>query len=212
MPHHLRSDEVCEYREGLTTRTRKGKDSFMGTMVDCGLQEQVLVPLELASGTRVTVKLGERNDDNGQLVVKAEAVSPDAPREESGYYWGYNVRQSSSLSNIFTECQYDGGYDRCIGTSERGVPATSLIDRDSEYYVEPAWKHLLIVFGGIAGLEAALSADRTLLDAGVNDVRDLFDRWVNLVPGQGSRTIRTEEAIWVGLTDLRRLVERRTAN
>jgi predicted SPOUT superfamily RNA methylase MTH1 len=77
--------------------------------------------------------------------------------------------------------------------------------------VRPDWKHLVLVFGGVAGLEAALSADRELLNAGVTEVRELFDRWVNLVPGQGSRTIRTEEAVWVGLTGLRTVVEARSA-
>ena len=39
------------------------------------------------------------------------------------------------------------------------------------------------------------------------EVEKLFDHWVNLLPGQGSRTIRTEEAVWLGLTGLRGLFE-----
>jgi len=37
----------------------------------------------------------------------------------------------------------------------------------------------------------------------------LFDTWVNLVPSQGSRTIRTEEAVWIGLTTLGLALEAR---
>lgn len=196
MPHHLRSEEVCEYREGIAVRA----DEQGGSLVDVGLRQMISVPVELESGTRVTVKLS----DSGA----AEAVSPDAPREEAGYYWGYSVRQASSLSNIFTECPYDGGYDISIGTSERGKHVTSLVNSGD---VEPSWNHLLVVFGGLAGLEAALTADRTLLDAGVTAASEVFDHWINLVPGQGSRTIRTEEAVWVGLTALRSLVEIRNA-
>jgi predicted SPOUT superfamily RNA methylase MTH1 len=35
----------------------------------------------------------------------------------------------------------------------------------------------------------------------------LFDAWVNLVPGQGSRTIRTEEAVEFGLCALKPWVD-----
>ena len=139
------------------------------------------------------------------------AVSPDAPREEHGYYWGYSVRQAPSLSAVFTECQFDDGYDVSIGTSERGSTVQALLLKASESYVEPTWNHLLIVFGGVAGLEAALTADRDLQSAGVKHVDTVFDRWVDLVPGQGSRTIRTEEAVWIGLTAVRPLLEVRNA-
>lgn len=211
IPHHLRSDEVCQFREGLTVRRDGGSNGVSGTMVDCGLRKQVFIPLELENHTRVTVKLPLQKDRTIGPPVNGDVVSPDAPREEAGYYWGYSVRQASSLSNVFTESPYDGGYDVSVGTSERGDPIASLLDRHSERRIAPTWRHLLIVFGGVAGLEAALAADQELLYAGVKDVGEVFDRWVNLVPGQGSRTIRTEEAVWVGLTSLRPLVGDRNA-
>ena len=62
----------------------------------------------------------------------------------------------------------------------------------------PRFAHLLIVLGGQAGLEAAAENDPELPLTGEN-ISDLFDWWVNCVPGQGSRTIRTEEAIWIVL-------------
>ena len=65
---------------------------------------------------------------------------------------------------------------------------------------------MLIVFGGVAGLEAAVKADGELASMGVTEPEKLFDHWVNLCPGQGSRTIRTEEAVWLGLMGLRHLV------
>lgn len=206
MPHHLRTNEVCPYREGLATG-RAEQGGCTGTMVDCGLRKEVFVPVDLESNTRVTVKL--RNtasndvDHTREAEADAEAVSPELPRQEGGYYWGYSVRQASSLSTIFTECLYDGGYDVSVGTSERGIPIASLLDGSCGARIQPNWNHLLIVFGGIAGLEAALTSDQDLLSAGIEDVGQVFDYWVNLVPGQGSRTIRTEEAVWVGLTALR---------
>lgn len=211
MPHHLRSDETCQYREGLTTTSARDDVGAAGTMVECGLRQAVFVPVELESNTRVTVELAAPAESHNGRGLTGHPVSPEAPREEGGYYWGYSARQAASLGEVFTECPFDGGYDISIGTSERGIPAISLLNNDSEFYVEPAWNHLLIMFGGVSGLEAAFAADQELLAAGVNEAKEVFDRWVNLVPGQGSRTIRTEEAIWVGLTGLRALVEARNA-
>lgn len=208
MPHHLRSDEWCPYREAVAINQEKSADGSSGTWLDCGLSQHVYTPAPIEEQARVTVKLPADKPTSYHL-LECEAVSPETPRETGGYYWGYSVRQAASLGSILTECPYDGGYDVSIGTSERGVPARSVLATDSETYVEPTWKHLLIVFGGVAGLESALAADEELQNAGVADPRDLFDRWVNLVPTQGSRTIRTEEAVWVGLTALRPLVESR---
>lgn len=50
-------------------------------------------------------------------------------------------------------------------------------------------RHLLIVFGGLKGLEYSLECDESLR---VNDVSLLFHHYLNTCPGQGSRTIRTE--------------------
>lgn len=57
-----------------------------------------------------------------------------------------------------------------------------------------------MVFGGLQGLEAALENDDTL---NVDDPSLLFDYYLNTLPEQGSRTIRTEEAILVSLAALR---------
>lgn len=50
-------------------------------------------------------------------------------------------------------------------------------------------RHLLVVFGGLKGLEASLDNDQSLQ---MDDVSLLFDHYLNTCPGQGSRTIRTE--------------------
>ena len=49
--------------------------------------------------------------------------------------------------------------------------------------------HLLVVFGGLAGLEAVVDADENLH---VNDASLLFHHYLNTCPSQGSNTIRTE--------------------
>lgn len=68
----------------------------------------------------------------------------------------------------------------------------------------PKFSHALVVFGGVAGLEAAAAADQELSDKGIGkaNIGELFDFWVDACPGQGSRTIRTEEAVWLALSQL----------
>lgn len=50
-------------------------------------------------------------------------------------------------------------------------------------------RHMLVVFGGLQGLEASVDAD---LNLDATDPSLLFDMYLNTCPGQGSRTIRTE--------------------
>ena len=212
MPHHLRSHEVCPYREGVTTKASKA-----GTDVDLGLPSPAFVKgVQIPPNTRVTLRLDDDSTPND-----AEAVAPTAPRTEGGYYWGYTVRRAASLSAVFTECPFDGGYDVSFGTSERGQPLSDLtsslpLQTSPSTSISPPtsiprYNHLLITFGGVAGLECAAKNDPNLSERGITGTRtgELFDYWVNLVPGQGSRTIRTEEAVWCGLMGLRGVVEGR---
>ena len=60
---------------------------------------------------------------------------------------------------------------------------------------------MLIVFGGVAGIEESVDADKsTALPDEYS--RKLFDVWVNICPYQGSRTIQSEEAVFITLTRL----------
>ena len=219
MPHHLRKHEWCQYREGVTKqhipnkKERKNWRTPPGhTYLETGLRTRVFVSAVIPPETRVTVKFKdeEKPEEIPGNELLAEAVAPSAPRVEAGYYWGYNVRSASCLSAVLTECPFDGGYDVTIGTSERGVPVSSLDSRQkSKSHPIPEFAHMMIVFGGVAGLEVAVKADKELEGLGVKSPEALFDHWVNLCPGQGSRTIRTEEAVWLGLMGLRDVVLRK---
>jgi methyltransferase len=195
MPHHLRANEWCEYREGVTV----DEPTRYGSKVDVGLPQRYTIPgVQIPPKTRVTLHLDETS-------TEADAVAPTEPKEEAGYYWGYAVRRCPSLSTVFTECPYDDGYDASFGTSERGEPVSKVLARKP-----PEPEHMLVVFGGVAGLEVAAMADPELGAKGIDaeNVGDLFDYWLNVLPGQGSRTIRTEEAVWLGLMGLRDLFHR----
>ena len=214
MPHHLKKTEWCQYREGVTKSAREGQDKKsngdvhrMKTLVHTGLSQNVWVEGEIPENTRVTVKYGHEEEARvpSSDTIIATPVAPSAPREEAGFYWGYSVRAAKSLSAVLTECSFDGGYDLTFGTSERGKPISELQNADSKNIAVPNFKHMMIVFGGVAGLEVAVEADDELKKIGVTTPESMFDYWVNLVPGQGSRTIRTEEAVWLGLMGLREI-------
>lgn len=220
MPHHLRRTDRCQYREGIAIsqdlkikthgdpiKKHVPKVPKGTTQVDTGLHQAVFVPSVVPAKTRLTVKFRDSHPSSiPQDELMATAVAPSVPREKAGYYWGYSTRSASSLSAVLTECPFDGGYDLTIGTSERGISLSDLNEAEAKAQAVPKFHHMMIVFGGVAGLEVAVKADEELAQLGVKSPEDLFDRWVNLVPGQGSKTIRTEEAVWLGLMGLRDLV------
>ncbi|XP_026052700.1 LOW QUALITY PROTEIN: putative methyltransferase C9orf114 [Carassius auratus] len=191
-PHHMRIDEEVEFREGvvLDHPCKPGKGSF----VNCGMRKEVQIDKQLKAGLRVTVRLNNSQNKEGR-VYKGVVVAPHVPRTEGGLYWGYSVRLASCLSAVFTECPYTDGYDLTIGTSERG--------KNADHATLPPFKHMLVVFGGLQGLEASVDTDENL---NVTDPSVLFDLYLNTCPGQGSRTIRTEEAILISLSGLRQKI------
>ena len=229
MPHHLRAHEWCGYREGVVVadpaapgpaggkKGKKGVKKFKQaeeelpstSRVEAGFATPVTVPLHIPLSTRVTLKFPSGEDPpyefrNAEL--EAKPVAADAPRKEGGYYWGYNVRVAKGLSDVFTECPYDGGYDVSVGTSERGKALEDVVGQREDRERLGEYEHLLVCFGGVGGLEVAVQNDEEFKKMGVTEPEKLFDYWVDLCPDQGSRTIRTEEAIWLGLMGLRGIV------
>ena len=90
-------------------------------------------------------------------------------------------------------CNVQGGYDLKIGTSERG-------SKQSAAQLElPEHEHAIVAFGGPLGLEDSYQKDSGRVG---EDVAALFDMWINTCPNQGSRTIRTEEAILISMSYL----------
>jgi methyltransferase len=105
---------------------------------------------------------------------------------------------ASSIREVLESCPYPlGKYDLKIGTSERGDRSVE----DTKFNLPPSYQHSLIVFGGIAGIEECVDADESIKVSG-SQSRTLFDVWLNICPYQGSRTIRTEEAVMIGLAKL----------
>ncbi|XP_033251861.1 putative methyltransferase C9orf114 [Drosophila miranda] len=187
-PHHLRQQSKFRYREAVISN-KKAKDGQ--SYANMGLLNDVLVDKAIEPGVRVTVKMDPASDTSRKQ--RGTLVSPDEPRRETGVYWGYQVRIAHSLSDIFTKSPYESSYDVTLGTSDRSTNVHEVPNRSIQY------KHLLIVFGGLQGLEEALANDDKLT---VDDPEMLFDHYVNVLPRQGSRSIRTEEALLIALASL----------
>ena len=79
--------------------------------------------------------------------------------------------------------------------------ATSTKRQKTEDSNDEHFNHLLIVFGGVAGIEESVDADESMTIPG-EDSKKMFDVWVNICPYQGSRTIRSEEAVFIALSRL----------
>jgi methyltransferase len=195
IPSHPHPNDALPYREGYTLPKKGG-----ATMVDIGSQPPIRIEDDIPPNTRITLKMSQDGTPRG------EPCSPEAPRTEGGLYWGYTVRRCTSLSSVFEECAYEGGYDLSVGTSERGVLLSEALP---ERKVKEArgFNHMLVVFGGPRGLEHAAENDPALAEMGIirGRTKELFDYWINILPWQGCRTIRTEEALMISLTGLGRL-------
>ncbi|CCX04946.1 putative RNA methyltransferase [Pyronema domesticum] len=202
LPNHYHPGEGGLYREGVVVGETIG-----GSLVDAGLDRKVLVEAKIPAGARLTLRFpsieeGAGKGSAGLEYIPAEPVAPDAPRVEDGFYWGYTVRQAANLSAVFTEAPFEGGYNVSLGTSQHGTDIAGVCTK------LPKFEHMLIAFGGKTGLEGALENDEALKGAGLEHVKDMFDFWVNACPGQGVRTIRTEDAVWLTLSRLRETIER----
>jgi methyltransferase len=159
----------------------------------------------LQPGIRCTVQLDPSVYGRpGQ--IEGKVVSPSTVTHTDGTYWGYTVRIAKSMKAIFDECPYpESHYDLTIGTSERG---NENIDDPNFTFQKRhvnkssgSYRHALIVFGGVAGIEECIDADESILVSGSN-CYTMFDKWINICPYQGSRTIRSEEAVLITLAKL----------
>lgn len=199
------------------------------TEINIGLNRSVVVPGHHELNMRVTVKVDPadlKKMESSMLAQTlapplAELVFPVEPLEKLNLYWGYYVRAVDSLSKAIGDNVFCPGkksfYDLIIGTSERGAtvdevnfvknppskPKSTKNDevQPSSKKHKPGFNHILVVFGGVRGLEHSASSDKELQS--LSQVSSLFDYWINTCPNQGSTTIRTEEAILISLSVIR---------
>eukprot|EP00475_Leptophrys_vorax_P026585 TRINITY_DN3764_c0_g2_i1.p1 TRINITY_DN3764_c0_g2~~TRINITY_DN3764_c0_g2_i1.p1 ORF type:complete len:411 (-),score=132.23 TRINITY_DN3764_c0_g2_i1:39-1271(-) len=222
-PHHVRATEKSAFREGVVVPKLAGTAEHKGEtnhLAECGLQGLVDIQEELPVRSRITVRMIETIPDISRSSAKrrkqqnqgkkkkllGEVVQRRTPVEELNVYWGYQTRLcKNGLSQVLAECPFEGGYDMAIGTSDRGVSIHSQEFFKAVQDKTAPTKHVLIVFGGLRGIESCIVGDPALSD--ISYAEELFDHYVNSCPGQGSRTIRTEEAVMITLAALQPILD-----
>lgn len=210
LPSHVSRTEYSRWREGVGVGRhtmpahQTQKHGLPPTRyVDVGLERFVEVDRAVGINTRVTVDMTPSGDDESYSKCPGKhlygrVVDRDSPAQIDGTYFGYHVRTAGTLAGVFYGSEICDQYDLVVGTSERGV----VLGDEDGLRALPRYQHALIVFGGVHGLEHAASSDEEIGKAGVEDVGDLFDFYINTCDKQGSRTIRTEEAVLISLAVL----------
>ena len=192
--HHLRKDEWSPYREGcVLDRPVSGEYSW----VNIGLNKDCKINQKLPPKTRVTVKLNENDFNNKLKYYTGTPVSMSEPFLKNGTYWGYVVRVCETYKEVINNSIYEGGYDFIIGTSDKGENY-----KYADFNKKKDFKHCLIVFGGISGIEGMMIDDEHN-NINSTNIASNFDLYLNTCLNQGLRTIRTEEAILISLAVIR---------
>ncbi|MCK5216213.1 MAG: hypothetical protein KAJ93_00390 [Methanosarcinales archaeon] len=196
-PHHpieSRSSHinVGEYRVGVVVSQPKkkisekkvGSDKY--AWVDIGIDSPVplkVLPQEVSIGERVNVRISLRRPLQVKLVEK----------DEIPLYWGYSIIIANSLSEALKELSKQGAL--IIVTGRQGqVLNTSVLT-----HIGSLIRHsslTAIVFGSPKqGVESILANEGTQLS-------HIQCETLNIIPEQGTATVRTEEAIWATLSVL----------
>ena len=175
------------------------------SVVDIGMDNHCIIDRKLDENTRVTVKIKDYKTKPPKYgYYKGKVIKPNKPLKKDGIYWGYNVRFAKNISDVIRESIYTNGYDCVIGTSDKG---TNIYDAKNEFKI-PKFKHLLIVFGGPNGLQNCKLDNDSLLQK----PELLFDNYINVCPFQGTKTIRTEEAVLITLSALQPFIRQNYHN
>ncbi|UTB33204.1 MAG: RNA-binding protein [Methanobacterium sp. ERen5] len=172
-PHHPTGElHEGDYRQGLTIkRTKKG------TVVDIGADKFALCKEKLSVNKVLSFKVIKL----GKEII----LDPDVP----DFYWGYKVLATNKdLYNSILMMK--PGPDLVIGTSRYAPSITSVLDEVKTKL--KGSKHTAILFGGpYSGLEELISDQNE---------KEIIDLEVNTVPEQGTKTVRTEEAVLATLS------------
>jgi predicted SPOUT superfamily RNA methylase MTH1 len=175
-PHHplnrkAKKLKIGEYREGVTLS--KAKE---GVLVDIGVEQPALMrETNWAEGKRLTVQIvnaGER--------IEVQTVS----RDDVPSYWGYTVTVEKRSFRKLVEREK---FDLTIATSKLGANFMDVAGKMGEKWQKS--QRILMAFGApTRGLYEIVKDEGANLD-------DVVDFVVNTVPGQGTETVRMEEAL-----------------
>jgi predicted SPOUT superfamily RNA methylase MTH1 len=182
-PHHPVSGktkhlQVGEYREGVVLSEVKD-----GLFVDIGVQQPALLRQRgFAVGNRLTLQVVNVGK---QIEVQASS------REYVPQYWGYRVRaEKCSFGKLVAE----GDFDLRIATARIGDNFVDVAGRISAKW--SGSQRVLVAFGAPSRGLHEIAEDEGL------KLGEICDFVINTVPGQGTATVRTEEALLATLAIL----------
>lgn len=176
LPHHRVKPplEEGQYREGVVLRhnglTEAGSD--VSVWVDVGATSPVPMAEQVPLGRRITVRIYSRD---GEFWCTPE-MSPE--------YWGYTTTYYQSLSALLKKEAV------VIGTSVQGETATC---ESLSRLLKQHPGDRMIVFGS-----PHRGVQEILRDEG-DACSEFATAVINVVPEQGSVTVRTEEAVYAAL-------------
>lgn len=170
--------KIGEYREGLVLT-----DSKEGLLVDIGVQQPALLREKLFEiGERLTLQVVNISEHIEMQPVNLE----DVP-----IYWGYRVCEEQ---RSFGQLSKAGGFDLRIATARIGDNFMDVAGKIGERWLGS--QRVLVGFGAPSRGLHEIVEDEAL------NLGDLCDFIVNTVPGQGTVTVRTEEALLASLAIL----------
>ena len=178
---------IGEIRAGVVVRAHE-----TGSWVDIGLEHTAFLDASLRRNARVDVRI------TSETPLKAVPVS----RDEITGYWGYSVTKIDRLSGALAGAPADARTDDgAVDTDAPTDPPAGKLLIATSRYGEPLDIDLLMKVGAECGTKDVLIAFGAphkgifeyMQDEGAPISR--FDYMINSVPGQGTETIRVEEAV-----------------
>jgi len=167
--------QIGEYRDGVVLS--KEKDGFF---IDIGVEKlSLLREMNYQVGDIVTTQIIKKDKH-----IEVQSVD----KNEIPFYWGFSV---ITEKNSFGTIVLDKEFDLIIATSKKG---TNFVQCMKEFATR--WKsanNIIIEFG---------SPNRGLFEIAKDEGIDLIKHAefiINTIPHQGTKTIRTEEAIFSSL-------------
>jgi predicted SPOUT superfamily RNA methylase MTH1 len=175
-PHHPLSHRTKELRVGEFREAVVLSASEKQALMYIGVEQPALMRNESVTvGKRVTVKVIKTGKP---LEVGL------ADREEAPSYWGYSVTVEKRPFGSFVK---NRDFDLTIATSKYGSPLADMNREIVKKWTEA--NSVLVAFG---------APSKGLLEIVGNEgpqLSELVDFVVNMVPMQGTETVRTEEAV-----------------
>jgi len=181
-----------EFRVGVVVpgpqkkKSEKKVGSDKSAWVDIGIDSPVRLEApsrKVRTGERVNVRIFSRRPIQAKLVTK----------DEIPMYWGYRTAVEDSLSGALEKISEEGAL--IIATSRQG----KLLDNTYLAQIGDRTKqsnNTAVVFGSPRqGIETILANEGS-------ELSDFHCEVLNTIPGQGTATVRTEEAVWATLSVL----------